>query len=79
MANKKSLQVSFDASGDMHESHRSSSPYSAVKLEDAVDFNDTMEYICMVDFNRRNSRVYVKSTVTGRKYSMFLENFDLVI
>lgn len=56
-----------------------SSVYSTYKHEEAKDFPDTMNYVSMYDRYRGNARVKLKSDVTGREYTMFLEDFDKVI
>lgn len=91
---KKALIVWFDDKGNLLQDAGSfddmmryvNSPatsyanvYSTYKHEEAKDFPDTMNYISMYDRYRGNARVKLKSDITGREYTMFLDDFDKVI
>jgi hypothetical protein len=47
--------------------------------EIAKDFDDRMEYVELREYSRRSARVYLKSVSSGRKYSMFVTDFNKII
>lgn len=49
--------------------------YSA-KSEEAIDFDDRMEFLVMRDGGQTVGRVYLVSASTQRQYSMFLDDFS---
>jgi hypothetical protein len=50
------------------------------KSEEGNDFKDSMKFIRVVDGGQSTAgRVWFVSETTGRKYSMFLDDFDLAI
>jgi hypothetical protein len=78
---KKPLVIWFESNGDM--SDQSIVTHLAAqygfKSEEAKDFDDQMEYIKIQEFHKRSGRVYFKSTTTGRKYTMYLDDFNELI
>lgn len=79
---KKTLIMSFDDKGNLYPSIRpwmQNHPSYVIKTEEARDFTDTMEYDHLYDAYRGAARVKLVSSVTGRSYTMFLDDFDKVI
>jgi len=78
---KKQLVIWFDQNGDMsdHSIVAHLAPQYGYKSEDAKDFDDQMEYNELHEFRKRSGRVYFKSTTTGRKYTMYLDDFNKLI
>ncbi|NJO03870.1 MAG: hypothetical protein HC880_21315 [Bacteroidia bacterium] len=78
---KKPLTIWFEQNGDLSE-HSVVAHLAAqygYKSEEAKDFDDQMEYLNLSEFRRRSGRVYFKSVTTGRKYSMYLDDFNAII
>jgi hypothetical protein len=78
---KKQLIIWFDQNGNMsdHSVVVHLAPQHGYKSEDAKDFDDRMEYENLSEFRRRSGRVYFKSVSTGRRYSMYLDDFNALI
>ncbi|MGE3320552.1 MAG: hypothetical protein AB7I18_14785 [Candidatus Berkiella sp.] len=80
---KKPLKIAFDDKGNLIDQVTSwmLNPQSnyVLKFEDAQNFKDELVYSKIVDYSRGSARVYFKSAVSGRKYSMFVTDFDDVI
>ena len=75
---KKLLTIWFDSNGDMLVRYYGTGYHGVVcKSEEGKDFQDEMIYDHI--YNGAVSRVYFKSATTGRKYNMFLDQFDLAI
>lgn len=73
---KKPLIIYFDNNGNLQDQAYG---YQSSKSEEAKDFDDEMIFERIYDFNRRSCRAYLKSTTTGRTYSMFIEDFGKVL
>lgn len=77
---KKPLTIWFNDKGDMLT--QSSSNYvsnlgnSTDKSELAQDFDDRMVFVQLREYYRKNTRIILKSTTTGREYSMFVDDFN---
>lgn len=76
---KKELVVWFDQNGNMLEQAYNYAGNTGYKSEIAKDFQDTMKVIKIQEYRRKNARVFIQSTVTGRKYFMFIDEFNKVI
>jgi hypothetical protein len=78
---KKPLVIWFESNGDMSDQSVVShlAPQYGYKSEEAKDFDDQMEYIGIQEFRKRAGRVYFKSTTNGRKYTMYLDDFHMLI
>lgn len=76
---KKELTVWFDQNGNMLEQGYNYSNNMGYKSEIAKDFKDTMKVTRIQEYRRKNARVFLQSTVTGRKYFMFIDEFNKVI
>ena len=87
---KKQLMIWFDDKGNMLADAQSFtdmqryatqiiSPFYTYKFEEAKDFDDELEFVKIQDYRRGNARVYLKSVVSNRTYSMFIDNFNEVI
>ena len=81
---KKALTIWFDDKGNMlsHGGGQYSSYYSSsnYKSEEAKDFDDRMKYVNIIDYTRGAARLHLESATTGRKYSMFIDDFhDAII
>jgi hypothetical protein len=49
------------------------------KSETVEEFSDELIYLEMIDYSQGAARVYFKSSSSGRKYSMFLDDFNKAI
>ncbi len=80
---KKPLTIWFDDKGNMLTQAGRWTANSAAsrgyKSEEAKDFDDTMVLVRIAEYYRKNTRVMVKSTTTGREYSMFIADFNRVL
>jgi len=80
---KKELTVWFDQNGDLLMQGYSYSPAVAAsygyKSEVAKDFRDTMKVLKIQEYRRKNARVHLQSVTSGRKYYMFVDEFNEVI
>lgn len=78
---KKQLVIWFDQNGNMSDqsivSHLAAQ--YGYKSEDAKDFDDRMEYEKIYEFRRKSGRAYFKSLITGRQYTMYLDDFHNLI
>jgi hypothetical protein len=76
---KKILTVWFDQNGDLldqwYDYGGYANPYG-YKSEEGKDFHDRMEIVKFQEYARKNTRVILKSTVSGRKYSMYVDDFN---
>lgn len=81
---KKPLLMWFDQNGNLLEQSYGTS-YSSYhtnqghKTEEAKDFDDQMEFIKIKEYRRKNTRVLLKSTTTGRQYTMYSDDFNLLL
>ena len=73
----KVLTMIFDSSGNLLEQAYGFG--SNNRTEEAKDFDDKMEYISFKEYQKRSTRVRIKSLLTGRTYSMFIDDFNDVI
>ena len=79
---KKDLVVWFDSNGDMLEQGYGGTGVNntyGYKSEPAKDFTDIMKVLRIKEYRKRNARVVLQSTTNGRKYSMFIDEFNKVI
>lgn len=77
---RKQLVISFDDKGDMTDQAVDQRwANQGYKFEEAKDFDDRMEFVDLHEFYRRSGRAYFKSLRTGRKYTMFLADFNLLV
>lgn len=81
---KKPLVVWFDQNGNLLEQGYTSgySTYysnQGYKSEEAKDFDDQMEFIKIKEYRRKNTRVLLKSTTTGRQYTMYSDDFNVLL
>lgn len=80
---KKQLTIWFDDKGNMLTQASYINPSNAsqynYKSEEAKDFDDSMEYVEIREYTRKSTRIHLKSGTSGRKYSMFIEDFDLIV
>ena len=76
----KSMTIWFDDKGNMLPSTRSwIISRGNGKSEECKDFDDSLEYVTMYDGKQAAGRVHLRSTKTGREYSMYVYSFDKVI
>jgi hypothetical protein len=77
---KKPLLIWFDSNGNMLDQAYNNSPYytnyQRYVSEEAKDFKDRMEVIKIKEYRRKNTRVLLKSTSTGREYTMYVDDFN---
>lgn len=79
---KKQLTIWFDQNGNLLEQAYNWGANAATygyKSELAKDFVDTMKVIKIQEYRRKNARVHIQSTTTGRKYFMFIDEFNKVL
>lgn len=78
---KKQLTIWFDQNGNMseHSVVQHLAAQYGYKSEEAKDFVDTMKVLKIQEYRRKNARVQLQSTTTGRKYSMFIDEFNKVL
>lgn len=78
---KKIPIIWFESNGDMSDqtvvAHLA--PQYGYKSEEAKDFDDQMEYVEIQEFRKRAGRAYFKSTTNGRRYTMYLDDFNALI
>ncbi len=79
---KKELTVWFDANGNLLEqayNWGANSNTYGYKSEVAKDFSDTMKFLEIREYRRKSARVLLESASNGRKYSMFVDDFNKVL
>jgi hypothetical protein len=77
---KKALVIWFESNGNMLDQGYSwNNNTYGYKSEEAKDFDDSMEFIKLQEYRRKNTRVILKSTTTGREYSMFADDFNIIL
>ncbi len=79
---KKELVVWFDQNGNMLDQAYNWGANAATygyKSEVAKDFSDTMKLLKIQEYRRKNARVHLQSATTGRKYDMFIDDFNDVL
>lgn len=78
---KKELLVWFDAKGNMLDQayNYGSNNTQGYKSEVAKDFDDSMKFLKVEEYRRKNARVLLQSATTGRKYEMFIDDFNDVL
>ena len=79
---KKELTVWFDQNGNLLEQAYNWGANAATygyKSEVAKDFQDTMKVVKIQEYRRKNTRVHIQSVSSGRKYFMFLDEFNKVL
>ena len=74
---KKPLTIYFDDKGNMLDQDYSYGGTS--KSEIAEDFNDSMKFMRIREYRRKNSRAVLKSETSGREYTMFIDDFNEVL
>lgn len=82
MSRKGPLLIWFDRNGNMLDQAYNNSPYytnQGYQSEEAKDFKDQMEVIKIKEYRRKNSRVLLKSTMTGREYTMYVDDFNAAL
>ncbi len=86
MANK-TLMIWFDDKGDMlveagtfDSMNKAITSWGAThKYEEAKDWDDHLVFIKIQEYRRKNTRVVLSSAVTGRTYSMFVDDFNKIL
>lgn len=76
---KKPLTIWFTQNGDLLEQESYSNNSYGHKSEEAKDFDDRLEIIKIKEYNKRNTRVILKSTTSGRTYSMYVDDFNVAL
>lgn len=79
---KKELTVWFDQNGNLLEQAYNWGANAATygyKSEVAKDFQDTMKVVKIQEYRRKNARVHIQSVSSGRKYFMFVDEFNKVL
>jgi hypothetical protein len=79
---KKPLVVWFDQNGNLLEQAYDNNTYNTNqgnKSEEAKDFDDQMEVLKIREYRRKNTRVLLKSTTTGRQYTMYADDFNVCL
>lgn len=69
----KPLTMHFDNDGNL-----TLAAWRGVRTEIAKDFQDRLEFL-KLDSGLGVARVHFQSTLTGRKYSMFIDDFNELI
>lgn len=80
MSNKV-LTVWFDVKGNLldHAPHKRYASHLNYLSEEASDFDDRLTYVEIAAWGGKAARVYLKSTRTGRQFSMFMDDFHNII
>lgn len=79
---KKPLMMAFDEKGNLYESIRpwmSNNPNYIIKMEEAKDFTDTLEFMKVEDYYRGASRIRFKSVSNDREFTMYLDDFGALV
>ena len=79
---KKELVVWFDQNGNMLDQAYNWGANAATyghKSEVAKDFDDSMKFLKIEEYRRKNARVLLQSATSGRKYEMFVDDFNDVL
>ena len=77
---KKPLTIWFEQNGDMlDQGYTYTNNAYGYKSEEAKDFDDQLEMIKLQEYYKKNTRIILKSTTTGRKYSMFVDDFNAAL
>jgi hypothetical protein len=79
---KKPLTIWFTAEGEMLNQSNSwelTRDPAKYQSEEAKDFTDRMEYLKILHFFKKGTRVQFRSLNSGRVYSMFILDFDKII
>lgn len=82
MSKKGPLMIWFDQNGNLLEQAYGNSSYYAnqgYKSEEAKDFDDSMEVIKLQEYRRKNTRVLLQSVISGRKYTMYADDFNTLL
>lgn len=80
MSKKGPLLMWFDATGNLLEqAYNWQNNTYGYKSEEAKDFDDQMELIKIKEYRRKNTRVLLKSTTTGRQYTMYSDDFNVLL
>lgn len=78
--NKKPLTIWFNQNNEMADQGYNSTYHpSGFKSENAEDFDDCLELIKLREYNKKNTRVILKSINTGRSYTMFVYDFNNIL
>ena len=70
----KDFDVVFTDKGDLHRTSYFSPQYSGFKIEKNRAYSDTLEYA-----GYSSNRIMFVSLNTGRKYHMFMSDFDEIV
>lgn len=77
---KKELIVWFDSKGNMlDQGYNYANNTYGYKSEVAKDFDDSMKFLKIEEYRRKNARVLLQSATSGRKYEMFVDDFNDVL
>lgn len=77
---KKPLVIWFESNGDMlDQGYNYATNTQGYKSEEAKDFTDSMELVKFREFYKKNTRAVFRSTISGRKYSMFVDDFNVLL
>lgn len=77
---KKALVIWFESNGNMlDQGYAYTSNTYGYKSEEAKDFDDRMVMVKLKEYYKKNTRVLLKSTTTGREYSMFVDDFNAAL
>ncbi len=80
---KKALTIWFDDKGNMlshgYGGHPQYAAQNNYKSEEARDFDDILEFSDIYDYSRGAARVHFISIHSGRKFSMFVDEFSKLI
>lgn len=80
---RKPLVIWFDDKGNMlshgYGGHPQYAAQNNYKSEEAKDFDDILEFSDIYDYARGAARVHFVSIGSGRKYSMFVDEFSKLI
>lgn len=82
MSKKGPLTIWFDQNGNMLDQGVYNAAWASnynYKSEEAKDFDDSMEVIKLQEYRRKNTRVVLQSVISGRKYSMYVDDFNLLL
>jgi hypothetical protein len=82
VSKKGPLLIWFDQRGNMLDQAYGNSSWASnygYKSEEAKDFDDQMEVIKIKEYRRKNSRILLKSTTSGREYTMYVDDFNALL
>lgn len=72
---KKQLTIWFDKNGNLL-TQGYENTYNQHTSELAEDFHDSMQFLRIQEYHKKNTRIILRSVKSGRHYSMFVDDFN---